>query len=93
MFSFAYGRAPNYADLGRAIAAFERTLVFLDAPFDRFLAGDTEAISEEAARGWVLFNGKGRCMSCHQLNPSIPSVPTTDSTTSGCRRVSRISRR
>ena len=72
MFSFAYGRLPNYADLGRAIAAFERTLVFLDAPFDRFLAGDTEAISEEAARGWVLFNGKGRCMSCHQLNPSNP---------------------
>jgi cytochrome c peroxidase len=72
MFSFAYGRLPNYEDLGRAIAAFERTLVFLDAPFDRFLAGDTKAISEEAARGWVLFNGKGRCMSCHQLNPSNP---------------------
>ncbi len=72
MFSFAYGRAPNYEDLGRAIAAFERTLVFLDAPFDRFLAGQTDAISEEAARGWALFNGKGRCMSCHQLNPSNP---------------------
>ncbi|MGH8467997.1 MAG: cytochrome-c peroxidase [Gammaproteobacteria bacterium] len=72
MFSFAYGRAPNYDDLGRAIAAFERTLVFLDAPFDRYLAGSPEAISEEAKRGWNLFNGKGRCMSCHQMNASIP---------------------
>lgn len=72
MFKAAYDRDPNYADLGRAIAAFERTLVFLDTPFDRFLAGDQNAISAEAVRGWELFNGKGRCMSCHQLNPSNP---------------------
>lgn len=32
MFQKAYGRDPNYEDVGRAIAAFERTLVFLDAP-------------------------------------------------------------
>jgi cytochrome c peroxidase len=72
LFKAAYGRSPNYADLGRAIAAFERTLVFLDSPFDRFLAGDENAISDQAKRGWALFNGKGRCMSCHQLNPSDP---------------------
>lgn len=72
LFQAAYGRAPNFEDLARAIAAFERTLVFLDAPFDRFLAGDAQAISEQAQRGWVLFNGRGRCMSCHALNPSNP---------------------
>jgi cytochrome c peroxidase len=72
LFKAAYGRSPNYADLGRAIAAFERTLVFLDSPFDRFLAGDEDAISAEAKRGWALFNGKGRCMSCHQFNPANP---------------------
>ncbi len=72
LFKAAYGRSPNYADLGRAIAAFERTLVFLDTPFDRFLAGDGDAISDQAKRGWALFNGKGRCMGCHQLNPSNP---------------------
>ncbi len=32
LFQKAYGRAPNYDDLGRAIASFERTLIFLDAP-------------------------------------------------------------
>jgi cytochrome c peroxidase len=72
MFQHAYGRDPNYEDIGRAIAAFERTLVFLDAPLDRFLAGDEKAISENAQKGWVLFNGKARCMTCHALNSSNP---------------------
>ncbi len=72
MFQAAYGRAPNYDDIGRALAAFQRTLVFLDAPFDRFLAGDADAISPSARAGWALFNGKGRCMSCHQMNNASP---------------------
>jgi len=72
MFQEAYGSEPNYGDMVKAIAAFERTLVFLDSPFDRFLAGEEDAISEEAQRGFVLFNGRGRCVSCHQLNPSNP---------------------
>jgi cytochrome c peroxidase len=72
LFQDAYGRDPNYKDIARAIAAFERTLVFLDAPFDRFLAGDENAISAPARQGWELFNGKGRCMTCHALNTSNP---------------------
>lgn len=68
----AYGRPVNYADIERAIAAFERTLIFIDSPFRRFLDGDPSAISAEAQAGWELFNGKGRCMSCHQMNPSNP---------------------
>ncbi|HZP40204.1 MAG TPA: cytochrome c peroxidase [Candidatus Binatia bacterium] len=72
MFQAAYGRPPGYDDIGRAIAAFERTLVFLDSPFDRFLAGDQQAISANAKQGWVLFNGKARCVSCHQLNAANP---------------------
>jgi cytochrome c peroxidase len=72
MFQAAYGRLPNYDDIGRAIANFERTLVFLDSPFDKFLAGQSDAISEQAQQGWVLFNGKARCVSCHPLNRSNP---------------------
>ena len=72
MFQQAYGRPPNYDDVGRAIANFERTLVFLDSPFDRFLAGQNDAISPAAQQGWVLFNGKARCVSCHPLNRSNP---------------------
>jgi cytochrome c peroxidase len=72
LFQKAYGRAPNYDDLGRALANFERTLIFLDAPFDRFAAGDTKALSPAAQRGLALFNGKARCVSCHMINSSNP---------------------
>jgi len=72
MFQAAYGSDPNYADIGKAIGAFERTLVFLDSPFDRFLAGDTNAMSASAQRGWLLFNADGRCATCHPVNPSSP---------------------
>ena len=72
MFQAAYGRPPNYDDIGRALASFERTLVFLDAPFDRFLAGDLRAISDDAKAGWVLYNGKARCSACHQISSSSP---------------------
>jgi cytochrome c peroxidase len=72
LFQKAYGRTPNYDDLGRAIASFERTLIFLDAPFDRFAGGDSGAISAAAQRGLDLFNGKARCVSCHMINSSNP---------------------
>ena len=72
MFQQAYGRAPNYDDLARAIASFERTLIFLSSPFDRFLAGDDKAVSAQAKEGWTLFNGKARCVSCHAINVSNP---------------------
>lgn len=72
MFQAAYGRPATFDDVGRALASFERTLVFLDAPFDRFLAGDLAAIDDDAKSGWVLFNGKARCVSCHQMSSSSP---------------------
>jgi len=72
MFQEAYGREMNYEDLGRAIGAFERTLVFVDSPFRGFLAGDDRAISAAARAGFGLFNGKARCAACHPMNPSNP---------------------
>lgn len=71
-FQKAYGRPMNYEDVGRAIGVFERTLVFADSPLRRFLGGDEEAISPQARAGWELFNGKGRCATCHPMNPSNP---------------------
>lgn len=47
------------------IATFERTLVTIDAPFDRYLQGDKSAISEQAVQGYELFKSYG-CVSCHQ---------------------------
>jgi len=72
MFQEAYGRKVNYSDIGRAIAAFERTLNFLDSPFRRYMNGDRNAISRAAIEGWKLFNREGRCASCHPMSPSNP---------------------
>jgi len=71
-FKEAYGRGVNFDDVARAISTFERTLIFLDAPFDRFIAGDMKAIDDDAKAGWVIYNGKGRCTSCHQISSSVP---------------------
>lgn len=51
--------------LTRSLAAFERTLISLDSKFDRFRAGDVNAISAIQKRGWQLFSGKLNCVSCH----------------------------
>jgi cytochrome c peroxidase len=72
-FEKVFGRAVNGDDLARAIAAYERTQVAFDAPFDRFLAGDEKALDASARRGWALFNGRGRCMSCHGINGTQPT--------------------
>jgi cytochrome c peroxidase len=52
--------------IAKAIATFERTVVSGIAPFDRWLAGDEEAISPAAKRGFILFNGKANCSACHE---------------------------
>ncbi len=48
-----------------AIASFERTLISRDAPLDRFLIGDTKALSSKALNGYKIFTGKGKCTECH----------------------------
>ena len=58
-----------YANFGKAIAAYERQLVsnnFDPSPFDRFMAGDEEAMSPAAVRGARLFIGHAGCVECHR---------------------------
>ncbi len=65
-FSKAFpGEAISTATIGKAIAAFERTVVSATAPFDRWIEGDENAIDPSAKRGFVVFNTKARCASCH----------------------------
>ena len=52
-------------NIAKAIAAFERTVLSGNAPFDRFKAGDKTALSDAAQRGLKLFFGKGHCSACH----------------------------
>lgn len=73
MFTAAFGNDGVTIDtIAKAIAAFERTQLSANSPFDRFIAGDQNAISEAAKRGWALYNGQARCISCHAWNPSSP---------------------
>jgi len=52
----------------KALAAFERTLVAGNSPFDRYQAGDLNAMSDVARSGMILFRGKARCNVCHSIN-------------------------
>jgi cytochrome c peroxidase len=67
-FRDAFGSAPNARNLVRAIAAYERTQVAFDSPFDHYIAGDHAAIDPAAKRGWELFNTRARCNKCHALS-------------------------
>lgn len=51
--------------IAKAIAAYERTVISGNAPYDKFKAGDTKALSESAQRGMKLFFGKAHCSACH----------------------------
>jgi cytochrome c peroxidase len=50
---------------GKAIEAYLRKLVSRDAPFDRFVAGERDAITRDAKQGLKLFVGKAGCVACH----------------------------
>ena len=73
-FQTVFGRPPNGKDLVAALASYERTLTSFDSPFDRFLAGDDQAIDDAAKRGWVLFNDRARCNKCHALPDETPDL-------------------
>lgn len=53
---------------GKAIAEFEFTLVFANAPLDKFARGDNSAMSDAEKRGGLLFFGKANCASCHRVD-------------------------
>ena len=73
-FMQAFGRGVNEQDMLSSIAAYERTLVSFDSPFDYFIAGEASAISDSAKRGWELFNTKARCQKCHALSDNEQDV-------------------
>lgn len=65
-FAAAFGPAApiDATRVARALAAFERTLITADAPFDRFVRGDATALSAQQIRGMALFESVG-CIVCH----------------------------
>jgi cytochrome c peroxidase len=64
-FREAYGREPDVAALLDAIATYERSLVTPDSRFDRWLAGEADAITPDEQSGYEVFKSLG-CITCHQ---------------------------
>jgi cytochrome c peroxidase len=58
----------SYEMFARALAEFEFTLTFADAPIDRYARGDLAAMNNEEKRGALLFFGKAGCVSCHSVS-------------------------
>lgn len=64
-FQRAFGGAIGRETIAQALAAYQRTLITRHSPFDRYLSGEKQAISEEAKRGLSLFTGAAGCVRCH----------------------------
>lgn len=72
-FGKVFGREGISIDtIAKAIAAYERTQLSANSPFDRFISGDTKAISKAQRRGWELFKGKAKCIECHSFGADSP---------------------
>ena len=65
-FKAVFGTTPITLDqVAKAIAAYERTVVTTDSPFDRYVRGDETALTCEETKGLEIFNAKGHCTACH----------------------------
>jgi cytochrome c peroxidase len=57
----------TFAMIGNALAEFQISLTFANAPIDRFARGDHDAMTAPQKRGGLLFFGKARCIDCHKV--------------------------
>jgi len=80
------GTPINFDMFGRAIAEFEFSLIFADAPLDRFARGDRNAMTAPQKRGALLFFGRAGCVSCHSVAGHPTKCSATLKTTSRARR-------
>ncbi|MGK2944948.1 MAG: cytochrome-c peroxidase [Desulfuromonadales bacterium] len=66
LFQEAYGAEVSPDLIQAALAAFEQTLIMHDSPFDRYLAGENQALDDRALAGMKIFFGpRGGCSQCH----------------------------
>ena len=69
MFAKAYpGEAIDSKTVSKGLAAFERTVISTNSPFDRWVQGDRKAMTRQQVLGFRLFSdpAKGNCIACHQ---------------------------
>jgi len=66
--SVKHGAPISYSMIAAAIAEFEISLTFANAPIDRFARGQKNAMTSGQKRGALLFFGKAGCVSCHAVS-------------------------
>ena len=64
-FKKVFGTKVTRQGIAKSLAAFQRTLISGPSPFDRYLAGDENALSDDAKRGFELFKNEAGCARCH----------------------------
>lgn len=64
-FREVFGADVNLQNMVEAIAAYERTVLSTNSPFDQYILGTQAAMDKAAVRGMTLFTGKARCLLCH----------------------------
>jgi cytochrome c peroxidase len=65
-FKRLFNSEPTRSTLAEALASFERSLETSESPFDRWkFYQDPQAVSESVKRGFIVFNKKGKCVTCH----------------------------
>ena len=69
-FQATFGRTVNAEDLARVLASYVRSILDGNAPIDRFMNGDRDALSPRAREGLTIFRGKGNCTACH-VGPTL----------------------
>ena len=63
------GQSVSMANIGMALASYERSLVSANSAFDRWrFGGDAAAMDAAAQRGFEIFTAKGRCNACHLIS-------------------------
>ena len=62
-FKKVFGTEVTKDGFAKAVAAFERTILSGDSPYDRFVQGDEKALTDAQKRGWELF--RANCAGCH----------------------------
>jgi cytochrome c peroxidase len=76
IYSLAFPGDPapiNRLNTALAIAAFERTILASEAPFQKWLRGNKTSMTDEQKRGAIIFFGKANCVSCH-TGPALNSM-------------------
>ena len=69
LFAAAFDTPPSLDRIGMALAAYQRSLIAADTPFDRwYFLGVEAALSTGQKRGYRIFAGRGECATCHTVS-------------------------